>query len=1114
MSCPTCQAKANEGRRFCSECGTPLPWLCHVCGRENAPRDRFCGACGVASAATGAGQSRLIPGTAPAFGEPERRQLTVVFADLVGSTGLGVRLDPEDLRDVIGAWRDRVAALVTRYGGLVTRHMGDGVLALFGYPRADEADAERAVRAGLAIIEAISRLDTVAGPSGTLATRVGMATGLVIAGDLIGAGSALEWSVVGETPNLAARLHAIAEPNSLVIDDATCQLTGRLFEYASLGAVELKGVPGTVRPWVVLGESAVESRFKALRPRPAPLVGREDERHLIQSRWAKAQSGKGEVVVIVGEPGIGKSRLIAGFEEQLDDTPRSELRLACSPNYQDTPLFPLIRYFENSAGFDRTDQGAGKFAKLQHLLRDTPGLGHPELVALATLLSLSPIATMPDQQDLRLAKERAFNAIFRHLEALAATAPLLAIVEDYHWADPTTMVLLDSLVNRVRSLSVLLIVSTRPDREPRWSREPHVTTRLLKGLDRSQAVVLVRQVAEQCRIADGAIARIVERAEGVPLFIEELTRSVLRGASRSPAADPAQPVVLPAGEAIPASLNALLMARLDQLGPGKEVAQASSVIGREFSFEMLGAVSGLPPARLEDALGELEEAGLIVADNPPPHATYVFHHVLIQEAAHASMLRDRRRTLHLRYANALENDEAGPVTTAPELLARHFAEAGVPDKCIDYYLKAAARATGRFALTEIIGYLEKGLAQLSGLPVTVTTRQRELELQVSCGRALMELRGAGDGEVRSAFERAHELCLLIGGTRSLLHIHDGLANYHFAHSDLDKVAQHGEQALELGRLTGDRHAVVLAHRSRGYARLLLGRFHEAREDFEEAIKKYDGEMAVTRDPKVSVCAALGICLTVLGFPNSGTSMSLMAIRHGETLAHPVSINLGLRRACVQAMICRDAKRVLSLSARLLYSQSGLQTFRGEREGALFSAWAHLQTSWDPAFYEQLRAMLRQLESARFVNLLPFYVLSMAELIGSHGNSEEAGRQLCRAADLVERTDERWCEAEILRLRARLASDPEIAIGLLKRSLSLAREQAALLWEWRAATDFASLLKDRGEREAARSVLAAVLARVSEGWLMPEVRAARGLLEVLTGDGAVTSMAAGTGTRQV
>jgi class 3 adenylate cyclase/tetratricopeptide (TPR) repeat protein len=1095
MNCPRCKTRVASSQKFCGDCGEPLPWLCPACGTRNAPRNRFCVDCGAQSAASG-GELPSASNAQPASQELERRQLTIMFADLIGSTTLSARLDPEDFRDVMHAWRDCVTGLVVRYGGRVTLHMGDGILAFFGYPRANEVDAERAVRSGLSIIEAVGRLQTSAGPPGTLSTRVGLATGPVIVGDLIGAGSSLEWSVVSETANLAARLQTFAEPNTVIIDDLTHQLSGGMFEYAAIGPTSLKGIQAAVRPWTVLRENTVESRFKALRAGQLPLVGRDDEAGVLQRYWTKAQKGTGHAVVLVGEAGLGKSRLIAAFEEQVGNASRSVLRLSCSPHYQDTPLYPLIRYFEGAAGFVRTDTPAQKFSRLQQLFAGTVGLGEQETAVLADLLSISPPAEKPVHRTSQHTKELTFKAVLLYIGALASKVPLLAIVEDLHWADPTTIALLDTLVNEVEQFSTLLIISARPEKGLMWSLHPQVTTQLLNGLDRRQAAVLVRQVAGERAFADEVVARIVERAQGVPLFLEELTRSILSSSPTVQGGDRPALTLAISGDAVPTSLNALLTARLDQLSSGKEVAQASSVIGREFSFEMLQAVSTLPAESLQSALDELAHARLIVPQGPPPNPTYIFGHVLIQDAAYASMLRDRRQSFHLRYAEALEKDLAGPARTAPELLAGHFAEAGAAEKSVDYYLKAAARATGRFALVEIIGYLQKGLRQLAKLPATMATQHRELDLQVAMGRALMEHRGAGDEEVRATFERAQELCLVLGGTEQLLHVQDGLANYHFAHSELDKLVEYAERALTLGRRTGNHHAVVLAHRSSGSAKLLLGRFREARDDLEQAIALYGGEMAITRDPKVSVCAALGICQTVLGLPDSGAATSRLAIRHAEKLAHPTSLNLGLRRACVQAMMRRDVGQVLELSSRLLNNQTEYETFRGSREGVFYATWANLQTNRDPALREHMRATLDHFESARHRNLLTFFMVAAAELMEDHGDNEGADALLHRAAELVETTNERWCEPEIPRLRARLTDDLTASGRLLEISLVLAREQGALLWEVRSATDLAKLLVGQGRSDAARSALAPIVARMNEGHAIRDFSSARELLQEL------------------
>jgi class 3 adenylate cyclase/tetratricopeptide (TPR) repeat protein len=1097
MNCPLCGERVARSMAFCGQCGTPLPWFCQTCGRENAPNNRFCGHCGVARAAKPDGAPASGADTNPTSTDAERRHLTVMFADMVGSTPLSARLDPEDLRDTMDAWRTCVTGLISRYGGLVTRYMGDGNLALFGYPRAHEADAERAVRAGLAIIEAVGQLRTVAGPPGTLTMRVGLATGLVIVGDLIGAGSSLEYSVVGETPNLAARLQTLAQPGTVVIDEVTRQLTGGMFEYASLGPTQLKGIPTVVEPWLVLRESSIESRFEALRTGRLPLVGRTEETDLLQRRWARTQTGSGHAVVVVGEPGVGKSRLIAAFEEQLSSTRRSVMRLLCSPSYQETPLYPLIRYFESAAGFQRSDSPAEKFSKLQRLLEDTSGLGEEEIAWLADLLSIAAPGEMLTQRTAQHTRDVTFKAVFRHIEALAAKAPLLAIVEDLHWADPTTVELLDSLVQQLDHVPTLLVISTRPERALLLSLYPQVTTQLLNRLDRNQAAVLVRHVAGEHALADEIVRRIVKRSEGVPLFLEELTRSLLSSGATNGDGDRLAEVLPASDDAVPTTLNALLMARLDLLGPGKEAAQASSVIGREFSFETLQAVSAVSSERLELALDELEEAGLIATQGQPPQATYVFHHALIQEAAYASMLRERRRAMHLRYAETLERDPSGPASTAPEMLAAQFAMGGAAEKSIDYYLKAAARATGRFALTEIIGYLRKGVSQLGGLGSAPATQQRELALQVALGQALREQRGGGVAEVRAAFERADALCQLLGGTEELLRVHEGLANYHLAHSEFDKVVEYAERALEVGRRTGNVDAVVLGHRSSGHAKLYLGRLREARDHLEQALSQYTGRNTVTRDPKVSVCSALGICLTLLGLPDSGLAISHAGLRHAEMLAHPVSLNLGIRRACVQGMMWRDASQVLELSNRLLENHAQYETFNSSREGAFFVTWAQLQTDRDAALLKRLRTTLDGFESASQSNLLTFFVLAAAEAQEAYGDREGADALLSRAAELVEKTNERWCEPEIFRLRARLTGDPVVAAALLESSLSVARAQGAVLWEVRAATDLAKLLHGQGRRETADAILVDVLGRMTEGMAMPDFIAARELGSHLT-----------------
>jgi class 3 adenylate cyclase len=584
--------------------------------------------------------------------DAERRQLTVMFSDLVGSTALSARLDPEDLREVIGAYHRTVTEIVSRFDGLVSRYMGDGVLVYFGHPRAHEDDAERAVRAGLDVIDTVRSLDV---KSVKLKTRVGIATGLVVVGDLIGAGAAQEQSVVGETPNLAARLQTLAEPDAVVIAAGTRRLLGSLFEYRDLGAVDVKGIAAPVPAWQVLRPSGVESRFEALHGTAlTPLIGRDEEIDLLWRRWTRAKAGDGQVVLISGEPGIGKSRLIAALAERLHAEPHIRLRYFCSPYHQDSALFPFIDQLGRAAGFTADDPPAVRLEKLEALL----SLAAPpdeDVALLADLLSLPsferhPLSNLGPQRK----KERTLEALIRQLERLARQQPVLMVFEDAHWIDPTSRELLDLYVERVRSLPVLLIVTFRPEFQPPWTGQPQVTMLALNRLDRRDRTVLVEQIAGGRALSEGVIGQIVDRSDGVPLFVEELTKSVLEGGLLREEGDRYVCDGALAPFAIPTTLYDSLMSRLDRLASVRLVAQIGAAIGREFSYELLRAVSRLPEDELRASLARLVTAELVFQRGLPPDAVYRFKHALVQDAAHGSLLRGVRQQLHAQIAETLE----------------------------------------------------------------------------------------------------------------------------------------------------------------------------------------------------------------------------------------------------------------------------------------------------------------------------------------------------------------------------------------------------------------------------------------------------------------------------
>ncbi|HEX8168723.1 MAG TPA: adenylate/guanylate cyclase domain-containing protein [Beijerinckiaceae bacterium] len=1045
--------------------------------------------------ATSAG---FAPAAAPAPAEaphraaatgPERRQLTIVFADLVGSTALGARLDPEDLRSVIASYYDAVNGVVATHQGFVGRYLGDGVLVYFGYPRAEEDDAERAVRAGLRIVDVVSRLETMAGPSGTLRARVGIATGIVVVGDLIGSGASLEASVVGDTPNLAARLQTLAQPGMVVVSDDTKRLVGRLFEYSDLGEVGLKGLPVPVRAWAVLGESVIDSRFEALRSGEAALVGRSEETDLLLRRWEQARRGEGRVVLLAGEPGMGKSRLVTAFESDVRSVAHACLRFVCSPQHQDAPLQPIIRHMERRADFQRGDHPEVKREKLRGAL--AAGTTDLDLAVFAELLSLpSKSDDVTRSLTPQRRREVTLAAILRQFSMLSRKGPLLAVFEDIHWADPTTLDLLDQLAAAAEQLPELLIVTTRREQPP-WVSRPHVSVQLLNGLGRREATALVRSLAVNRILRDDIIERIIAKADGVPLFIEELTQAIL---------DTSFDALSP--EMVPPSLNASLMARLDRLGPGKETAQVGAVIGRDFSFELVETLSDLPRSQVEEGLGALVRTGLASVHGEPPHATYTFKHALVQDAAYGSLLRERRRSIHLRLAEILEKDPTGPVLTQPDLLAWHFAQAGAADRAIDYYLKAAERGAGRSALAEIVSHLRKGLEQLGTLPDSSQKKRRELSLQVALAGALIDHKGSGSAEVRVAAERARELCLALGEPKQLIQVYDSLVNHHFTLSEPEKVLGYATELLELGESTRDPQAVLIARRSAGLAHLLLGRFEAAREKMELLLSTYEAERdgrqsALTiRDVKVSTCTALGICLTVLGRAGAGAAKTQEGLRHAESLKHPVSLVLGLRRACVRAMIEDDVEDAARHSSRLLAVNAEFETFLGRLEGAIYHGWAALRTRPDPALMEAMQASLDELDGAHHRVMLPFFMARVAEVKAAHGDEGGAHQLLNRATELMGLTGERWYEPELLRITAGFAGSEDEQLALLQSAVLLAQEQGAKLWELRAATSLARILAERGDTARARQALEAICGSFPEEAELSDLKSGRELLATL------------------
>jgi class 3 adenylate cyclase len=758
-----------------------------------------------------------ITPTAPRT-DAERRQLTIMFCDLVGSTALSTRFDPEDMQEIVGAYDRCCADLIVKAGGFVARYMGDGVLVYFGYPQAHEHDAERAVRAGLALVEAVPKLKTTAGAP--LQVRVGIATGIVVVGDLIEAETTQEHEVVGETPNLAARLQALAEPGTVVISSSTHRLTGGLFHYRDLGPVALKGFAETVPVWQALGASAAESRFEALRASATPLVGRGEEIDLLLRRWEQAKSGEGAVVLLSGEPGIGKSRIAETILERLSGEPHTRLRLFCSPHHQDTALYPSITQLERAAGFRRDDTDEQRLTKLEAVLALAANDLGEAVPLLAGLLSI-PTGDRYPELDFTPQKrrEQTLRSLVAQVEGLAARQPVLLVVEDAHWADPTSLELFDLIVERASRLPLLAIVTFRPEFMPPWVGRPQVTLISLNRLPRRLRAEMIAHLTGGKVLPQEIADQITDRTDGVPLFIEELTKAVVESGLLVETGDQYVATGPVTALAIPTSLQESLLARLDRLAPTSDVAQIAAALGRQFSHELISAVAAMPRQQLDDALAQLVNAELIFRRGTPPDAEYTFKHALVQDTAYGTLLRSRRQQIHARIAATLEDQFPDVVVAQPALLARHCAEAGLAETAVVFWLKAGEQALARSATTEAAAQLRKGLDALDGLPDGPGRRQQELDLQLALGHALMATKGHSAPEVGESFARARVLAEQIDRPEYLGRVFFGEWVFHRNRGEYKLALALAEQVEKIGETRNDVAAQWVGRWASGYTQV-------------------------------------------------------------------------------------------------------------------------------------------------------------------------------------------------------------------------------------------------------------------------------------------------------
>jgi TOMM system kinase/cyclase fusion protein len=1047
---------------------------------------------------------------APPSPDAERRQLTVLFCDLVDSTRLASQLDPEDWREVVRAYQQTCAEVIQRFEGHIAQYLGDGLLVYFGYPQAHEDDAQRAVRTGLGMMQAMATLNhRLQQEKGVhLAIRVGIHTGLVIVGE-VGGGSRQEQLALGETPNLAARLQGLAAPDTVVISPATFRLVRGYFTSQELGAHSLKGVAAPVQVYRMLGASTAQSRLDIAGPSGfTPLVGREAEVLLLLERWAHSQDGRGQVVLLSGEPGIGKSRLVEVLRERVISQGATRLVFRCSPYHQQSVLFPVIDHLQRFLHWDSIDAPEARLEALEQVLQ-TSRLPLEEVIPLfAALLSLPhpahyPPLNLPPQRQ----RQQTHDALVAWLLEEAERQPVLAVWEDLHWADPSTLEFLGLVLDQVPTARMLTLLTCRPEFHPPWATHSPLTQVTLTRLGRPQVEAMITSLTGGKALPAAVVEQVVAKTDGVPLFVEELVKMLLESGLVREEADhyvltgPLPPL------AIPATLHDSLMARLDRLSSVKEVAQLGATLGRTFAYELLQAVSPLDEATLEQGLRQLVEAELVYQRGALPHATYMFKHALIQEAAYQSLLRSTRQQGHQRIAQVLESRFPASVETQPELVAQHYTAAGCHEQAVVYWQRAGQQASDRSANLEAISHCTTGIELLKSLPETPQHTQQAVTLYIALGAALQMTKGYGAPEVEHAYTQARALCQQVGETPELVPVLFGLWRFYGVRSQLHTARELGETLLRLAQRAHDPALAVIAHSALGATWLYLGALPAARQHVEEAIAHYtpDQRRALVfrmgQDPGVSCRTYAAVTLWLMGYPDQ----ALAHINDAPTLAHELSHPFSLAWArCWAAFVSQFRRDVLAVHEQA-EAAVALSTAQGfplwAAHGTSLRGWARAMQGQGEEGMAQVRQGIAAVRATGAALFVPYYCTVLAEVCDHLGHTEDGLQALAEAYTLVEQQEERWWEAEVCRLRGVLLrkhpGTPQAeAEAWLQRALDVARRQQAKSLELRAAMSLSRLWQQQGKRAEAHALLAPVYSWFTEGFDTADLQEARALLDAL------------------
>lgn len=972
---------------------------------------------------------------------PERRQLTVMFCDIVESTSLSLRLDPEELAEVIQAYRQHCAAIIARHDGVVARLIGDGILAYFGYPQAHENDAERAIRAALEICK--TTWSTVARED--IKVHIGIATGVVVVGDLPDGGEVL--AAIGTAPNLAARLEALAAAGEVVVSESTRRLTGGLFDYEDLGHHRLKGFDVPIPAWRVVGERKVGSRFHALRASArTPLVNRVAELDELRQLWDATKSGQGQAVLIMSEPGMGKSRLTEVLAERIVDPQSLRVWYHCSPNLQSTPLAPVIRQFAIAARFAEHDDDATRLRKLEALIPklaiDPSGI----VALLANLLSVRiqgeyvPVNMSPQRQ-----KRRLFQVLMQSLEAFAAAGPFLLVVEDLHWIDPTSDELIGVLIDRLNDLAILVVLTARPEFQSHWEDKPRLRQMSLKPLDHDDTVTMINAICGDGRLPASAVAEIVERTDGLPLFIEDLTRDVLEG---SPLA-------------IPSTLNDSLMSRLDRLGSAKAVAETAAVIGREFSYELLVKISDLPEEDVKDELRRLVDAGLLVSGRSTAVLRYAFKHALVRDAAYANLLKKEQARLHGRIAEVLIGHFPELAETQPEVIAYHLRAAGALDDAVDYLVRAAKLSARRSGFVEAIAHLDEALAILGKQQRSITRLRRELSVYRALGGIYAEHRGFSSEECGRAYSTALEICRELGDTPEIFAVLSGLGSFEITRAGFAKCRELANECLARAATQAAKPPFIMGHLLLGGTLFLQGEFADARRHLDEALELYDRDQASRRskqvlyvqDQKSTGMCYLALTLTIMGKVDRGVQAGEAGLAHSRSLGGLHTINFSLCYLAAVLYIGGNMPAALRCASESLESarEQGFATWIGISQAVRGAALTKtgrvaeglLELDRGMSAHTGMQAKAYQ----------PFVLSLWAEGLLAAGRLAEALVAVDRAIAISEAQAERFYAAELRRVKAAVLAESGDVPGArrsLDEAVEIARRQHAKLFELRCA----------------------------------------------------------------